>query len=119
MCNFYDEATLPLPGQADVMLISQVLHAEGPDENRALLARVAPHVKPGGSVAIVENLVDETRTAPMWGAMFAVNMLTGTQRGRTYTAREVSGWLEEAGLTPDPVVEVAPRTQLILASAPR
>ncbi len=118
VCDFYAEPALELPAPADVMLISQVLHAEGVDENRELLRKVAPHVKPGGCVAIVENLVDETRTAPLWGAMFAVNMLTGTQRGRTYTAGEVRGWLEEAGLTPDPVIEVAPRTQLILASAP-
>lgn len=117
--DFYGEAEFPLPVRADVMLISQVLHAEGADENRALLHKVAPHVRPGGCVAIVENLVDETRTAPMWGAMFAVNMLTGTQRGRTYTAAEITGWLLEAGLRPEPVVEVAPRTQLILASAPQ
>ena len=119
VCDFYGEAEVPLPDKADVMLISQVLHAEGVDENRALLRKVAPQVKPGGCVAIVENLVDETRTAPMWGAMFAVNMLTGTQRGTTYTAAEISEWLEEAGLRPEPVFEVAPRTQLILAHAPK
>jgi hypothetical protein len=117
VCDFYGEAELPLPVQADVMLISQVLHAEGVEQNRALLRKVASQMKPGGCVAIVENLVDETRTAPLWGAMFAVNMLTGTERGRTYTAAEISAWLEEAGLRPEPVVEVAPRTQLILARA--
>jgi len=115
VCDFYGEEALDLPVQADVMLISQVLHAEGPDQNAALLRKVVPHVRPGGCVAIVENLVDETRTAPTWGAMFAVNMLTGTQRGRTYTAAEVSGWLTDAGLRPEPMFEVAPRTQMILA----
>ena len=115
VCDFYSEETLDLPAQADVVLISQVLHAEGPDHNAALLRKVVPHVKPGGCVAIVENMVDETRTAPMWGAMFAVNMLTGTQRGRTYTAAEITGWLADAGLRPEPMFEVAPRTQMILA----
>jgi len=119
VCDFFGEDEVPLPNRADVMLISQVLHAEGVDENRALLRKVAPLVKPGGCVAIVENLVDETRTAPMWGAMFAVNMLTGTQRGRTYTAAEISGWLEEAGLQPEPLIDVAPRTQMLLARAPK
>jgi len=115
VCDFYSEPSLDLGEPADVMLISQVLHAEGAQQNRELLAKVAPWIRPGGTVAIVENLVDPGRISPIHGAMFAVNMLAGTQRGTTYTAEEVGGWLREAGFEPRPVDEVAPRTQLILA----
>ena len=115
VCDFYTEPALDLGEPADVMLVSQVLHAEGPDENRALLHKIAPCVRPGGTVAIVENLVDPGRVSPVHAAMFAVNMLAGTQRGSTYTAEEVGGWLREAGFAPGPVDEIAPRTQLILA----
>jgi len=114
VCDFYEAAELDLGGAADVVLISQVLHAEGPDENRALLRKLSPHVPPGGVVAVSENLVDESRTSPVAGAMFAVNRLAGTARGRTYTAAEISGWLDEAGFAPQPVIDAAERTAVIL-----
>lgn len=46
--------------------------------------------------------------------LFAVNMLTGTRRGRTYTADEVSEWMREAGLEPGSVESIEPRTQMIV-----
>jgi hypothetical protein len=116
VCNFYLQESFELGEPADVMLISQVLHAEGEAENRALLRKVHPNVRDGGTVAIVENLVDPGRVSPLPGAMFAVNMLASTARGRTFTAAEISEWLVDAGFDPTPVVDIAPRTSLILAT---
>ena len=119
VCDFYAAPELDLGGPADAVLISQVLHAEGPAENRALLGRLAPHVLPGGWVAACENLVDDSRTAPLGAAMFAVNMLAGTARGRTYSEREIGGWLAEAGFSPEPAVEAAERAWVILGRKPK
>jgi len=118
VCDFYREKLLEFGAPADVVLISQVLHAEGPEENRDLLARVHGAIRPGGTLGIVENLVDETRTSPVVAAMFSVNMLAGTKRGRTYTAREISSWLEEAGFHPSPAEPVADRAWMIVATKP-
>ena len=116
--DFYGEDRFGWGEPADGVLISQVLHAEGADENRALLRKVWPNVRPGGWVAIVENPVDEGRTSPVPGAMFAVNMLAATARGRTFTEAEMAGWLTDAGFDPRPGELVAPRTLLILAHKP-
>ncbi len=116
--DFYAEDSFEIDPKADVLLISQVLHAEGEEENRSLLRKVFACVRPGGWVAIVENPVDEGRTSPVPGAMFAVNMLASTARGRTYTEGEMASWLEEAGFEPRPGELVAPRTLLILARRP-
>lgn len=118
VCDFYHEEHIPLAEPADVVFVSQVLHAEGPDENRALLRKIAPHVRPGGWVVVSENMVGADRTSPAAGALFAVNMLAGTQRGRTYTEAEVAGWLREAGLVPEPVDPVLDRTWLLRARKP-
>ncbi|MBW2734855.1 MAG: methyltransferase domain-containing protein [Deltaproteobacteria bacterium] len=115
VCDFYQEPEVPLEGMADVVLISQVFHAEGPEQNRALLQKIAPHVTQGGWVAVVENVVEEGRTQPAGAALFAVNMLAGTERGNTYTAAEIASWLDEAGFSPDPVREVGERAWLTLA----
>ncbi|MBM4319124.1 MAG: methyltransferase domain-containing protein [Deltaproteobacteria bacterium] len=118
-CDFYREAHFDLGGPADLVLISQVLHAEGPAENQALLSKVFPHLRPGGWIIVAENLVDSERTSPREGALSAVNMLAGTERGRTYTAEEITGWLRQAGFTPGPVEHIAPRTSLIPACRER
>ena len=41
--------------------------------------------------------MDESRTNPPDGAMFAVNMLVATESGDTYTFEEVREDLEKAG----------------------
>ncbi len=42
--------------------------------------------------------MDENRTSPAFGALFALNMLVGTEAGDTYTESEVRHWMEEAPL---------------------
>lgn len=116
VCNFYLEDSFDLGVPADVMLISHVMHAEGPEENAALLRKAHPNVVDGGTVAVIENVVGEDRVSPVPAAMFAVNMLAGTARGRTYTAAEIGGWLADAGFEAGEPIEIAPRTTLILAT---
>jgi hypothetical protein len=43
--------------------------------------------------------MDESRTVPPAGAMFAINMLVNTRGGDTYTFNEVKTQLEQAGFT--------------------
>ena len=43
--------------------------------------------------------MDEDKVHPTAGAMFAVNMLTSTQGGQTYSFNEVQDGLEQAGFT--------------------
>lgn len=81
----------------DLILVSQILHAYGAGECLGLLRRCREALVPGGRVAVHEFLLTETRTAPLPGAIFAVNMLVNTRAGRTYTAGEIASWLKRAG----------------------
>ncbi len=118
VCNFYREKEINLEKPAEIMLVSQVLHAEGPQENIDLLKKIYPQMAPGGTLAICENIVNPDRTSPKLGASFAVNMLAGTQRGRTYTEEEIIGWIKEAGFELSSSFELAPRTWMFLAKKP-
>lgn len=83
----------------DLALLSMVIHSHSPGENGALLAKVARALAPGGQVVIQDFLMAEDRSGPLQPALFALNMLVGTERGDTYTETEVRGWLGEAGFT--------------------
>ena len=52
---------------------------------------------PGGRIAIRDILMQPSRTAPVAGALFAVNMLVGTDHGGTFTFEELREDLQTAG----------------------
>jgi predicted O-methyltransferase YrrM len=89
----------PLPAAAyDLILVSAICHMLDEQDNRALFGRLAQGLAPGGRVVIRDFLMDDDRTSPRDGALFALNMLVGTRAGSTYTEAEYRLWLAEAGL---------------------
>jgi SAM-dependent methyltransferase len=88
----------PLGSGFDLVFLSAILHGNAPAQNRALLRKCAAALTPGGRVAVQDFIMDEGRTAPAFGALFALNMLVGTEGGDTYTESEVREWMEAAGL---------------------
>jgi SAM-dependent methyltransferase len=81
----------------DAVLISNVLHVFGEEENRRLLRRIRTAMKPGGKVFVVEFFLDATRTSPAKSAVFSVLMYLFTATGRCYSWREVESWLKKLG----------------------
>jgi 2-polyprenyl-3-methyl-5-hydroxy-6-metoxy-1,4-benzoquinol methylase len=81
----------------DLALLSQVLHSHRPIENLALLNKVFNALSLGGKIAIHEFKLNEDHASPVPGALFSVNMLVNTTAGRSYTPREMKGWMKKAG----------------------
>lgn len=81
----------------DMIFISQIFHAYGPEECLALLRKCRISLNKGGRVIAQEFYLDESKTGPLQGAVFAINMLVNTDRGRTYTPNEMSLWMKKAG----------------------
>jgi (2Fe-2S) ferredoxin/predicted O-methyltransferase YrrM len=86
-------------GGYDLLLLSAICHMLGPAENRDLLGRARDALFPGGRVVIQDHVMDEDKTAPRAGALFAINMLVGTPRGGTYSEAEYRSLLEDAGFS--------------------
>lgn len=93
----------------DVVLISNILHAEDEDTNRALLSRVRDALTPGGILIIKDHILGEDHTTPPQGALFGLQMML-LSNGRTYSFVEISSWLEAAGF--DGMVEVPMETPM-------
>ena len=87
----------PLPGGADLVWVSAIVHQNSRAQNRALFAKVFAALVPGGRIAIRDLVMDATRTQPVAGALFAVNMLVATPGGGTYTFAELQADLAAAG----------------------
>jgi len=81
----------------DLILVSAICHMLGVDENRDLLQRCFRALAPKGRLVIQDFILEADKTAPKWAALFALNMLVGTQAGSTYSEAEYASWLTEAG----------------------
>jgi SAM-dependent methyltransferase len=81
----------------DLVLLSQVLHSNSETETQTLLGRVFDALAQRGRIAIHEFTLNEDRASPVPGALFSVNMLVNTAGGRSYTRKEMKGWLTKAG----------------------
>jgi hypothetical protein len=93
-----------LPRGADFAWVSAIVHQNSREQNRALFARVFHALRPGGRIAIRDILMRESRTQPVAGALFAVNMLVATEGGGTFTPAELTQDLESGGFNECKVV---------------
>ena len=86
-----------LPGGFDAAWLSHILHGEGPEACRAVLGKAARALVPGGLLLVHEFILDDSRTSPLFPALFSLNMLAGTAEGRSYSLSELSAMLAGAG----------------------
>jgi SAM-dependent methyltransferase len=92
-----DYMTDDLPDGHDLHLLSAVIHIQSREGNRKLYQKTYRSLLPGGTLLIRDYFMDSSRTVPVEGAIFAVNMLAATEGGNTYTVDEVGQDLVDAG----------------------
>ena len=84
-------------GQYDAAFLSNIIHGEGEVENIALLKKIYNALNSGGKIIIQDFILDNDKTTPSFPALFSLNMLLFTENGRSYSFKEVEGWLEKVG----------------------
>jgi SAM-dependent methyltransferase len=89
----------PLGKGYDLIFLSAIIHSNSIEVNMKLLKKCLEALNPGGQVVIQDFIMDENRTTPLSGALFALNMLVSTEAGDTYTESEVRDWMTAAGLS--------------------
>jgi ubiquinone/menaquinone biosynthesis C-methylase UbiE len=113
-----DVLKAPLGKNHQVATLGHILHSEGRARSRQLLKRTFDALAPGGTIAVMEFLVNKDRTDPLVGLLFAVNMLVNTEEGDAFSFEEISGWLREAGFTKPRLLKVPAVSPLVLATKP-
>ena len=107
------------PSAYDAVTIFGALHQESPDQIRAILARAARALKPGGRIFVLDMMTDATHAAPPFSALFAVNMALTTENGWVFSDEELKGWFREAGFVPGDTRRAPPPMPHWLVSAVR
>ena len=102
----------------DLVFVSAICHMLGPEENRDLLRRCHASLESGGRIVIQDFILEPDKTAPKWGALFALNMLVGTPAGSSYSEPEYTDWLSSAGFRDIRHVRLPGPATLMIASRP-
>ncbi|HEY0640307.1 MAG TPA: class I SAM-dependent methyltransferase [Pseudonocardiaceae bacterium] len=100
----------------DVAVYSHVAHQEGPEDNMAILARLRRALRPGGTLVVCDYVVEDDRSGPPFGLIFASEMLLKSTQGGTWRRADYHAWLVKAGFddvrflpTPSPATVVLAR----------
>jgi len=93
--NYHDDE---IPGRYDVAWLSHILHAEGADDCLKIIRKAVAALQPGGMLIIHEFILNDALDGPEFPALFSLNMLLGTESGRSYSERELRDMLTKAGV---------------------
>jgi hypothetical protein len=88
---------------ADVMLLSNVLHDWDVPQCEELIGRCAAALPAGGRLLIHDVFLNDSRDGPLSIALYSAALFCMTE-GRAYSAAEYRAWLTAAGLRPQPLV---------------
>jgi SAM-dependent methyltransferase len=106
-------------GPWDLAILSNIIHSWDEEDNIRLVARSAASLAPDGFLLVKDFFLDENRTTPPDASLFSLNMLVGTDSGRSYSWQECEAWLTEAGLKLIRRGRVGISSGLILAQKPQ
>jgi hypothetical protein len=104
----------------DIVVLANLLHLHGPSACTELCAVAARAVRRGGLVLVKDLRLDDDRTGPIEGLLFALNMAVYTDAGDVYTAAQIGAWLRDAGLDDIAAhrLEIAPDAFVIAGRRP-
>jgi len=87
-----------LPSGFDTAWLSHVLHSDGPEACRSMLAKAVAALNQGGILMVQEFILDDAKDGPVFPALFSLNMLLGTESGQSYSEGELTAMMNDAGL---------------------
>ena len=92
----YLEGTIQ--GTFDVVWLSHILHGEGPEDCQRMIGKAVSRLTSGGLILIHEFILNDEMDGPVFPAIFSLNMLLGTEKGQSYSDRQIREMLAQAGV---------------------
>ena len=92
-----DYTTDDLPKGFDLVFLSAIIHSNSLEINKELIKKCYNSLNRNGKIVIQDWIMNNDRTQPASGAVFAINMLVGTEAGDCFTDQEATEMLNAAG----------------------
>ena len=87
----------PMQGRYDVAVLRALLQVLSSEDARRALQNISAAMHPGGTLYIVNQILDNSRTSPPEAVGFNLNFMNTYEAAESYTEHEHRTWLSEAG----------------------
>lgn len=94
----YLEDEFAYPDSFDVAWLSHILHGEGPKQASDIIGKAVLALKPKSKIYIHDFILNDTMDAPLFPALFSINMYLGTSKGQSYSEIQISDMLKVHGV---------------------
>ncbi len=101
--------------KADVITMGNILHNWGLDDKKLLIKKAYDALSPGGSLVVIENIIDDERRTNAFGLMMSLQMLMETPEGFDFTASDFNTWTRDIGFTNTFVMPLTGATSAVIA----
>ncbi len=81
----------------DLILLNAICHMFSEEQNRGLFRRAYQALGANGRLVVQDFILERDKVSPQFAALFALNMLVGTEAGSSYSEPEYADWLHAAG----------------------
>jgi (2Fe-2S) ferredoxin/SAM-dependent methyltransferase len=83
----------------DLVLLNAICHMFSEEQNLQLFRRARQALAPNGRLAVQDFILNNEKTGPQRAALFALNMLVGTEAGASYSEADYVAWMKAAGFS--------------------
>jgi len=101
--------------KADVITMGNILHDWGLEEKKVLIKKAYDALPKGGSLIIIENIIDDERNKNAFGLMMSLNMMIETEGGFDFSASDFEVWAQEIGFNKIEVMHLTGSSSAIIA----
>ena len=101
--------------KADVITMGNILHDWNKEEKKLLIKKAYNALNDGGSLVVIENVIDNDRKENAFGLMMSLNMLIETLGGYDFSAADFEELAQEVGFANISVLPLTGPSSAIIA----
>jgi precorrin-6B methylase 2 len=105
----------PFP-HADIITMGNILHDWNMEDKKKLIGKAYEALPKGGSLVIIENIIDDERRENVFGLLMSLNMLIETPGGFDFTGADFTGWAKEAGFETTRIIPLTGASSAAIAT---
>ncbi|MEL7145519.1 MAG: methyltransferase [Bacteroidota bacterium] len=85
--------------KADIITMGNVMHDWSVEDKLILMKKAFDALPEGGSLVVIESIIDDDRRQNVFGLLMSLNMLIETKEGFDFTGRDFDSWAKEVGFS--------------------
>lgn len=101
--------------KADVITMGQILHDWSKKDKFTLIKKAYDALPDGGSLVVIENIIDDNRSENVFGLLMSLNMLIETEEGYDFTAADFNELAIEAGFQSTSLMHLSGPSSAVIA----